>query len=291
MATITPAVNPNKLTGLGRWLVKTALPFVVAGLEDAFTDGVGQASPVSDVQWRRIVVRYSRATPATTAEDYATWGMDIVNMTGGNIDSSWTAGDYTAVDAALNELLTTLNAFVSNTHTLVDVQYYARSFNPDLVAGNPVPQYKTDPSTGRTKEIPRFSRSGPPLHILTKNLVGGSGAFTLPYQSAMSVTFRTATRKHWGRCYLPGLHSGEIQSANGRFATATITSVANAFAEFASDLGANDFYPMVAVTQQDGKSATALMSIKELVVDDVPDVIRRRRPKQPSQRIVGVATP
>ena len=104
MATITPAVNPNKAAGLGRWLVKVALPFVVAGLEDAFSDGVGQAAPLDDVQWRRVSWRFTRATPSATVEDVALFGFDIVNMTGGNIDSSWSAGEYTATDAAHGEL-------------------------------------------------------------------------------------------------------------------------------------------------------------------------------------------
>jgi len=287
VATITPAVNPNKVAGLGRWLVKVALPFVVAGLEDAFSDGVGQAAPADDVQWRRVNWRFTRLTPATTVEDVAMFGFDVVNMTGGNIDSSWTAGDYTAVDAAMTELWGVLQGLVSSSHTLTEIQYHARSFHHDLPIGAGVPQLQP----GSTKEVNRFARSGPPLHVLTKNAAGGVPGQALPYQNAMSVTFRTAARKHWGRCYIPGLAIADMTGTNGRFASATCTAVANAFAECASDLGANDFFIMVPSTQNDSKYATSLQSVKEIVVDDVPDVIRRRRPKQASIKAVGVATP
>jgi len=287
MATITPAVNPNKLAGLGQWLVKVAMPFVVAGLEDAFSDGVGQASPTSDVQWRRISWRFARATPAGTVEDIAQFGFDVVNMTGGNIDSSWTAGDYTAVDAAISELWTSLRPLVSNSHTLTEVKYHARVFSAALPVGEHVPQFQP----GTNKEVARFERSGPPLHILTVNSVGSNSNASLPYQNALSVTFRTAARKHWGRCYLPGLAIADLQAANGRFTATTTNAVANAFAEFASDLGANDFYLMVPSTQNDSKYATALSAVQQIQVDDVPDVIRRRRPKQASLRSIGVATP
>ena len=287
MATITPAVNPNKVAGVGRWLVKVALPFVVAGLEDAFSDGVGQAAPASDVQWRRVSWRFTRATPATTTEDVAVFGFDVVNMTGGNIDSSWTAGDYTAVDAALTELWLAIRPIVSTTHTLTEIQYHARAFAADLPIGEKVPQLQP----GTTKEVKRFERSGPPLHILTKGEGGTNSTAALPYQTALSVTFRTAARKHWGRCYIPGLAQPDLAVGNGRFSSATTAAVANAFAEFASDLGANDFFLMVPSTQNDSKYATSLQSVKELVVDDIPDVIRSRRPKQASIRSVGIPTP
>jgi len=287
MATITPAINPNKAAGLGRWLVKVALPFVVAGLEDAFTDGVGQAAPASDVQWRRLNWRFTRATPASTVEDVAMFGFDVVNLTSGNIDSSWTTGDYAAVDAAVTELWASLSPLVSNSHTLTEVQYHARTFSADLPIGEHVPQFQP----GTNKEVARFERSGPPLHLLTKNEPGVNSGGVLPYQNALSVTFRTAARKHWGRCYIPGLSIADLASATGRFSPTTTVAVANAFAEFASDLAANDFYIMVPSTQNDSKYATSLQSVQQIQVDDVPDVIRRRRPKQASIRSIGVPTP
>jgi len=287
VATITPAVNPNKLAGLGKWLVKYGIPFAINALEDVFTDGVGQVATPETSAWRRVNWRFTRATPSGTVEDVAMFGFDIVNMTGGDLDSSWTAADYTAVDAALSELWTTIRPLISGTHTLSEIQYHQRAFHPDLPLGELVPQMQP----GTNKEVNRFARSGPALHVLTKNEAGSNVGAAAPYQVALSVSFRTAARRHWGRCYIPGATVTEVGGGYGRFSSGTTQVVANAFAELASDLGANDFFIMVPSTQNDSKYATSLQSVAQIQVDDVPDVIRRRRPKQASLRSIGVPTP
>ena len=287
MATITPAVSTNKLIGLGKWLVKVGIPFAIAAVEDVFTDGVGQVATPDDTAWRRVNWRFTRATPAGTVEDVAMFGFDVVNMTGGDYDSSWTSADYAAVDGALNELWTTIRPLISGTHTLSEIQYHQRAFHPDLPLGELVPQMQP----GTNKEVNRFARSGPALHVLTKAEAGTNAGQPAPYQVALSVSFRTAARRHWGRCYIPGATVTEVGGGFGRFSSGTTQVVANAFAELASDLGANDFYIMVPSTQNDSKYATGLQSVHEIQVDDVPDVIRRRRPKQASLRSIGVPTP
>lgn len=290
MPAITPVVSVKKPIGLGRWLVKVAVETTTLVLNDLFTDGVGQVDTSQDVEWRQLTFRYQRTTPAATEEDYAMFKVDVVNMTGGNLDSSWTEGDYTNVDAAVQELAGVLMPLSSSSHTLVDVQYHRRAFNPDVNWGQPVPQMVTDPVTNRQKEINRFVRTGPPLHVKSINLIGTAAGAALPYQSAMSVTFKTAAPKHWGRVYLPGLQISET-GLHGRFQPTAMTAVANAFAEFASDLSANDFYIKVAMTQHERHYEAALQAVDSIVVDDIPDVIRRRRPRQAAGRATGVATP
>lgn len=291
MPAIVPAVNPNKLTGLGRWLVRVGAELTSLVLTDFYTDGVGTVDLPEEAEWRRVTVRYSRQTPIGTEEDYALFGMDIVNMTGGSFDSSWTTGDYTAVDNALGEFLTTLRASTYNSHTIVDAQYHVRKFTDDIIPGQAVPQMYTDPKTQEVKEKPRFQPSGPPVHVLPIGQSGSAGVDPSAYQNACSVTFRTAAKGHWGRCYLPGITMGGAQEASGRRQIAVCQAVANAFAEFSSDLGANDFYLKVAMTQHAKKYEFALSAVNEIVVDDVPDVIRRRRPRQAKSYQIGVATP
>lgn len=289
-----PAINPivvvNKTSGLGRWLLKVAAEIGSLVLTDLYTDGVGQVATTEPIEWRRLTFRYQRTTPTGTDEDFAMWHLDVVNMTGGNLDSSWTAGDYTNVDAAVTELANGIMSRTSATHTLVDVQYHRRAFSLQPIWGETVPQYQETPPGEKQKEVSRFEKTGPPLHIKTLGLIGSVATTALPYQSAMSVTLKTAAPKHWGRIYLPGLHSGEF-SQHGRFDTGTMTAIANLFAEFASDLGANDFFLKVAMTQHDSIYRSALSAVESIVVDDVPDVIRRRRPKQAAARVVGVPTP
>jgi len=46
----------------------------------------------------------------------------------------------------------------------------------------------------------------------------------------------------------------------------------------------NADWPFVPSTQADGVLAPAMLGISEVQVDDVPDVVRRRRPRQTSYR-------
>lgn len=291
MAAIVPAVTVNKGTGRGAWLVKIASEIVSLVLTDYFTDGVGEVAVPDEAEWRHLTFRVERQTPIGTTEDYALWGLDIVNMTGGTLDSSWTPGDYTNVDNAVTELLQAIRASTYNSHTYVDVQYHMRKFHPDFPAGQPVPQYYTDPETQKVKEVPRFAKTGAPLHVLVVNQAGSAGVDPTAYQNACSVTFRTAAKGHWGRVYLPGIVMGAAQEASGRRQNSVCQSIANAFAEFASDLGTNDFFLKVAMTQHAKVYEGALSAVKDIVVDDVPDVIRRRRPKQAKTYALGVPTP
>lgn len=291
MSALTGAIDPKKGIGLAKWLIKHAVPFALAGLESFYTDGVAEVVNPDDASWRRQVWKYQRNTPLGTEEDYALWGVDIVNVTSNTIDSTWTEGDFALVEAAASELAQALSGMQASHHTLVERAYYMRAFNPDIPWGQPVPRIVTDPDTGEQEEMNRFVRGGPPVFRQALTLAGGATPSGAPYQAAMSVTLKTPTRKHWGRIYLPGLAGTATPGTNGRFSTAACQQVANLFAEYAADLSANDFYLSVTTTQHEKKYAAAHHAVREIQVDDVPDVIRRRRPRQASVRSIGVASP
>ena len=291
MSSLTGAIDPKKGIGLARWLVKHAVPFALAGLESFYTDGVATVVDEADATWRRQVWKFQRATPPGTEEDYALWGVDIINLTSSNIDSSWTSADFATVETAANELWSVLQSHMASHHTLVERAYYMRAFNPDVPWGEPVPFMVIDPITGKSEEINRFTRGGPPVFRQAFNQPGNANPSGAPYQAAMSVTLKTATRKHWGRLYLPGLAGGATPGSIGRFSTTSCQTIANAFAEYASDLSANDFYLTVTTTQHEKKYAAAHNSVTDIQVDDIPDVIRRRRPRQAANRSIGVAAP
>jgi len=283
MATI-PAL-PASLTKGIKWLLHH--PEVIDSPFWILYDHISKQDPASELLWRKIYVRYGRATPSATVEDDAVFTLNVSNITGGQLDGTWTAGDYAAVDGALQELLTGLDPFISTSHTMKDCRYYQAGFNVDLPIGSNV--WKAgDPGD----EPKRFQKMGPPAHIfLPTGANGSSPSQSAAYQVAMSVTFRTPAPKHWGRVYLPGTTAGELTGTFGRFSTATATAVANLFAEFQDDLNKLDFQVVVPTTQQDGKYATGLSGVTDMVVDDIPDVIRRRRPKQPGFRQIGVPAP
>lgn len=240
---------------------------------------------MEDANWRYVVVTFSRQTPVGTVEDKAQIGLNIVNITNGDIDTSWDDGDFTAVNTALGTFLNAWQASASNTHTADEIRYYVRGFNPDLPIGQPVTT--PDPATG--KPYQRFVHSGTVERVYPVTKIGASSAAVEAYQVAMSITWRTAQRRHWGRIYLPGVSIGAT-SQFGRFNSATITTIANAAAELVDALGDAGFQLFVPTTQVGGKFHVAGQTITEAVVDDIPDVVRRRRPKQPSIKQVGVPT-
>jgi hypothetical protein len=67
--------------------------------------------------------------------------------------------------------------------------------------------------------------------------------------------------------------------------------MANMTAELVDDLAAKGFQLVVPTTQTDSALQGGLNVVTAIQVDDVPDVIRRRRPSTPKIRTIGVATP
>lgn len=258
---------------LPKWanVLLRALPFAWAVAED-LVSSTHDASSVSDVEWRKVVLRWNRETPGSTVEDYAQISLHILNLTGGDIDTTWTTSDYTTCETALNEWLTSMNTVFSSKFTLVDYRWYSMRFASPM------------------SELHRFDFSGPPLRITVKGTPGGSTGAPLPYQNALSVTFDSGVPKHWGRVYLPGLTVSALD-VDGRVSAAYTGLTSNAFAELFDDLYGAEFQPVVAVTQVNKVLAPALLTVKQVRVDDIVDVVRRRRPRTPRFRTVGVPTP
>jgi|tagenome__1003787_1003787.scaffolds.fasta_scaffold20874887_3 hypothetical protein len=277
---------PTQWSKGAKWLVYSAISPPITGAV-ALYDAIATSDESPPTEWRYLQWRFQRMTPVGTEEDVAIITMNIVNVTGGNNDPTWTAGDYTACEAAITELWTALKVHVNPSHTLTRIDWYVRAFNPEVPVGQDV---RVVPGPGQ-KQLNRFVRSGPPVHMTVINQAGsGIGAQEI-YQAAMSVTFKTATRPHWGRLYVPGMGTSEIGGSQGRFDLSRITDVANKFAEFQDDLAQQGFHLVVPATQQDHLYAQGLNWVTDIVVDDIPDVIRRRRPKQAVSKVSGVPTP
>lgn len=277
---LTPAL-PAPLPLWNKTLIK-ATSFEVVGEAGIFTN-VSVASAITDVTWNYSVARWSRPVPATTTEDYAQVGINVAKITAGDLVKNWGVSDHNAV---LNALATYVSAFLpqmASTYRLVDFRAYMRSFNPDLPVGSPVVDPTThlpaiDPSTGELWQ--RFARSGPPALITPSTAPGTGTGQALPHQTALSITFKTAGPKHWGRIYMPSLVQSATDTTNqGRWTTAIMTAAATAAASLVSTLQAGGYYLVVPNTQQDGKFAMGLSQVTSIQVDDIPDVIRRRRPK------------
>ena len=258
----------------------------IPGVDTVYTAGHSVAATLAEIQWRLVTWRYTRATPAQTTEDMALWSLNLAKIQSGQLVPTWAAQDYTAVDGILDTLTTAVNGQLSSSHTLVDIVYHLRAFNPDLPIGETVPVLVDQPD-GTKREVQRFAPTGPPLHVHVKNQAGGQAGGVLPYQTAMSVTLKTATRRHWGRVYLAGMAIADLVTANGRFSAATCLTVADAFSTAAKSLETAGFAVVVPATQANQKYAAGLNGTVRFQVDDIPDTIRRRRGKMAATRAIG----
>jgi len=215
---------------------------------------------------------FQRDTPAGTSEDKAQFKLDIVNFTGGNIDSTWNAADFTACNGPLDAFWTAVRSKVADDIKLIERRWYRMRFR------------------GTMDDEHRFEDTGPPVYITTPNITGSDTAVPLPYQNAISVTLKTPDRKHWGRFYLPGLTYASLTANTGRLTTTVAQSLANATAQMINDLWEAEFQVVVPITQHNKVLGGQLSTVKSVQVDDIADVIRRRRAKQPVVRAIGTFT-
>jgi len=223
----------------------------------------------SPYEWRRFVLQYDRSTPTGTTEDLAQIGFDVVNFTDGEIDSTWTTADHTAVHNALFAWDAAWKSLRTSTSSLKAIKAYRRAF--------------ADPMTIEK----RFQDGGPPTWNSVQAVPGTSAANPLPYQVAMSLTMKTPWPRHWGRVYLPGLTEDAV-TTNGRWDSADIDTLKAASETLFEALWDAQLPVCVASTQVDKVLMGNLLLVRELQIDDIPDIIRRRRPRQPAIRNVTV---
>lgn len=230
-------------------------------------DYLDESETDDDLTWMRIHLEWTRATPTGTVEDRAQSKLDILNITSGAVDGSFTSGDWTAVDTRIAAWRTSQMDRWSSSYTFAGYKGYQMRFN---VGGDPRKP---------------FAETGPPLWVSGQSYAG-TGTAGIPYQVSSACTLRTAWPKHWGRCYLPTPGVGDLD-AYGRLTSAHRTDVANAMRLLVDDLADADFLTVIPVTQVNKTPLYGLLGVTDVVSDDVPDIQRRRRPKQPAARTVG----
>jgi len=121
-----------------------------------------------------------------------------------------------------------------------------------------------------------FAQSGEPERIDSLSVVGSGTLGDMAPQVAVTVTEKTAFPQNWGRFYLPG-PSGATADLNGHIKAATVNSIADVYFSAAAALQGNQIFPVVPMTQAGGQPARGLLSVSQCQVDDVFDVVRRRR--------------
>jgi hypothetical protein len=113
------------------------------------------------------------------------------------------------------------------------------------------------------------------LAAAAPGIAGGSAGLVLPTQDACSITLKTVPRRHWGRFYLPGFTGTQMDDSShrGHWKPALCDTLAAAAKVLCSGPGSN--LPVVY-----SQPLHVTYGITEVQVDDVPDIIRRRRAKK-----------
>jgi hypothetical protein len=240
-------------------------PYAIGFLEDLLTHEASAPS-VTALEWRRLQARWTWNNE-TLPRDSDIITFDIVNITGGAVDATWTAGDYTTVEGAFDTFFGSLAANQNGNGKWTEYRWYRRRFN-DYADPRP------------------FAVTGPPEKVTVKSIAGtGTGSPVAP-QTAISVTERTAFAHHWGRFYVPAPSIATSATSRPRIATAAVDAIANATNTLYNALAAAQFFPVSPVTQVNKVPTRGLLTVSSIQVDDVYDVIRRRRMSAPTYRKV-----
>lgn len=198
---------------------------------------------LTGVACRRSTLVIGRGTGNDPAEIHFDW----LNMTGGAPDDTWTTGDFTTMETALLTWYTSMKVYLSPSWNLQEIRWYREG--EGVVAPNPA------------------------IRVLPSGTAGTASFGSLPPQVACSITFRTASRKSWGRTYWPlGALNSSGDIAAGRFSNTLVDAVAGFTNTLVTSAASNDFYLVVT-----SKTKHALLVVESVEVDNVPDVIRRRR--------------
>jgi hypothetical protein len=258
-----------------------------ADLTDAVAAASGTIAAVATYEetfeTRKLQVLFGRTSGGSVPEDDAIITFHLLKLAGGVPEDEWIAGDFTAAEAAFDAFWTSVKVGYLGSTTLKQYRWYRAGPQRDDELGGP-------------------GRTGPPVRVVDKAVVGtAAGSPQAPPQVAISVTERTTDPSAWGRFYLPAPEADASQLAGtGRLAPAFQTIIANAAdAMYEAWLLADTIAVVYSAAKaaRQTKAGTSLparaaraLSVDTLQVDDLMDVIRSRRWRDPLlrlQRAVG----
>jgi hypothetical protein len=205
--------------------------------------GGASAAVASGVGVRRASLVIDRTTE-DVGSDPAFMHFDFLNTTSGSPDDTWTAADYAALEAHLQTFWTGCGGYVKTGNRLTEFRWHRVG-------------------TG-------VSKPNPAERVTAISPMAGTASSSMP-QQACSITFRTAVRKSWGRTYLP-LAGGSVIGTNGRPTNAAVDAIATAANLLVTNAAAADFHLVVV-----SKPLSSSLNVEHVEVDNVADVIRRRR--------------
>lgn len=214
-------------------------------------------------EWRRWQITIEDTNSGDPGDD-AVITFDIVNFTANSIDSTWNDSDYNIVATRLNDFCTAWAAHMNTHLRFTQLRAYRMAWNNEWPGSSP--QVKKNP----------FVKSGAPEFVRAIGASGLAQESQAP-QVSLSVTEEVPLRRAWGRFYLPGPATAGMASGTGRFSGTLVDAVALSAFTLYNGLAESEMYPVIPSTYIDKERTAVLQQVTAVRVDDVPDVIRRRR--------------
>lgn len=220
-----------------------------------FTESRTLADPPIVGYYSQHIFEMKNQAGAFTTRERGMFGLHWLNTTSGEPDTTWTTADYTSVESGIQGMFAANPAYFSTDIKLVEHRWYA--YGPGVVAPNP-------PSRITTIASPFV----------------GTNASQGAHQLASTVTLRTTLRRHWGRIYLPV--AGSLFGAGGQMTQTNADNLNNAAkAGLITGPAVQGILPVVY-----DRSRKILFGVTQLEVDSVPDIVRRRRPRDTAFRSI-----
>jgi len=242
-------------------------------------DHYGTMGTIGQNEWRRVTLRFSYAGSTDSADD-AYCSFDFVKILNGIVNNDWVDADYTAAELQLFAITQAWAQLASAQYSADLFRWYRRAYNP----------YGT--MVGEPPRLQVFAPSGPPVRV-SPTLEAGAQPNPVATQTSLSVTERTAFPHNWGRFYLPGLSSA-VLNTSGHVDSITVDTLGLAIRGAFTSTMASGIFPVVPTTRVGAKApsdrtgdAYGLLTLDHIQIDDVPDVIRRRRLKSPIHRYLS----
>lgn len=255
-----------------------------AALGAALSDASGRVFTVTTFadpfEVRKLQVTWGFSAGSPLGDDVRVCTFHFLRLSGGAPSSAWGASDFGSIETAFDTLWTSIKPWYRSNIILQQYRWY--------------------------KDGPAIEPPQEPVRVVDRSVAGTMASTTygqgVPPQVAVSVSEKTATRRHWGRFYLPQPAinmAGDALANNtfapsGRFSSGFLTVIANAVDVFYEACLAAALPVVVyskAKPEREGAEGTLpaqgalAITVDNLQVDDIPDVIRSRRFDAPTLRV------
>lgn len=261
-----PQSFPTPLPAWKKWALTIANApntFLSSFLE--FLEPISTTQDPTPGEWRHIQLVFENTVTNLKADEQVVT-IDIANITNGAIDSTWTDADYTVVGGTLKNLINQWSAHMSSDISSKEIRYYRRAYNP-------------------YSDSKPFPPSGPPERV-DPYVVAGQDIRVIAHQVAVTHTELVAFPRHSGRSYWPSPGGTAVFAAGGYLDTTFVDAWGTAVHDNYQTLQDNEFFPCVPTTQVNKVASRQLLGVHQVQVDNVPDVVRSRRPRTTTHRKV-----